>query len=41
MRKKNIYIYFGCKAKDNWASQISEAALRKELILRISNQHKM
>ncbi len=50
--KKQI-IYFWCAAKDNWASQISEVALRKELEqwkfkfppsgpwLRISNQHKM
>ncbi len=30
MRKKQI-IYFWCAAKDNWASQISEVALRKEL----------
>ncbi len=29
MRKKLI-IFFWCAAKDNWASQISEVALRKE-----------
>ncbi len=28
--KKN-YEYFWCATKDNWASQISEVALRKEL----------
>ncbi len=28
--KKQI-IYFWCAAKDNWASQISEVVLRKEL----------
>ncbi len=51
--EKNQRIYFWCAAKDNWASQISEVALRKELeqwkfpfpppgqYLRISNQHKM
>ncbi len=51
--EKNKRIYFWCAAKDNWASQISEVALRKELeqgkfpfppsgqYLRISNQHKM
>ncbi len=27
---KNQIIYFWCAAKDNWASQISEVALRKE-----------
>ncbi len=53
MRKKQVIIYFWCAAKDNWASQISEVALRKELEqwkstappsgqkLRISNQIKM
>ncbi len=30
MRKKQI-IYFWCAAKDNWASQISEVVLRKEI----------
>ncbi len=51
--EKNQRIYFWCAAKDNWASQISEVALRKELEqwkfpfppsgqwLRISNQLKM
>ncbi len=51
--EKKQRIYFSCEAKDNWASQISEAALRKELeqwkipfppleqYLRISNQQKM
>ncbi len=29
--EKNQRIYFWCAAKDNWASQISEVALRKEL----------
>ncbi len=29
--KKNHRIYFWCAAKDNWASQMSEVALRKEL----------
>ncbi len=29
--KKLKNIYFWCAAKDNWASQISEVALRKEL----------
>ncbi len=29
--KKNLRIYFWCATKDNWASQISEVALRKEL----------
>ncbi len=29
--EKNQRIYFYCAAKDNWASQISEVALRKEL----------
>ncbi len=28
---KNQRIYFWCAAKDNWASQINEVALRKEL----------
>ncbi len=28
---KNQIIYFWCAAKDNWAAQISEEALRKEL----------
>ncbi len=27
--KKKLRIYFWCSAKDNWASQISEVALRK------------
>ncbi len=27
--EKNQRIYFWCAAKDNWASQISEVALRK------------
>ncbi len=27
--EKNQIIYFWCAAKDNWASQISEVALRK------------
>ncbi len=40
--EKKLRIYFWCAAKDNWASQISDVALRKELpALRISNQHKM
>ncbi len=51
--EKNQRIYFWCAANDNWASQISEVALRKELEqwkfpfppsgqqLRISNQQKM
>ncbi len=30
-KEKNQRIYFWCAAKDNWASQISEMALRKEL----------
>ncbi len=29
--KKNQRIYFWCAEKDNWVSQISEVALRKEL----------
>ncbi len=29
--EKNQRIYFWCAAKDNWASQISDVALRKEL----------
>ncbi len=29
--EKKQRIYFWCAAKDNWASQISEVALRKEL----------
>ncbi len=29
--EKNQRIYFWCAAKDNWASQISEVALRKVL----------
>ncbi len=29
--EKNQRIYFWCTAKDNWASQISDVALRKEL----------
>ncbi len=29
--EKNQRIYFWCALKDNWASQISEVALRKEL----------
>ncbi len=29
--EKNQIIYLWCAAKDNWASQISEVALRKEL----------
>ncbi len=29
--EKKIRTYFWCQAKDNWASQISEVALRKEL----------
>ncbi len=29
--EKNQRIYFWCAAKDNWASKISEVALRKEL----------
>ncbi len=29
--KKNQIVYFLCAEKDNWASQISEVALRKEL----------
>ncbi len=29
--EKNQRIYFWCAAKDNWGSQISEVALRKEL----------
>ncbi len=29
--EKKLRIYFWCAAKDNWASQISEVALRKEL----------
>ncbi len=29
--EKKLIIYFWCAAKDNWASQISEVALRKEL----------
>ncbi len=29
--EKKQKIYFWCAAKDNWASQISEVALRKEL----------
>ncbi len=29
--EKNQRIYFWCAAKDNWASQISEVTLRKEL----------
>ncbi len=51
--EKNQRIYFWCAAKDNWASQMSEMALWKELeqwnfqfppsgqSLIISNQHKM
>ncbi len=30
--EKNQRIYFWCAAKDNWASQISEVALRKKLV---------
>ncbi len=29
--EKKLRIYFWCAAKDNWASLISEVALRKEL----------
>ncbi len=29
--EKKLIIYFWCAAEDNWASQISEVALRKEL----------
>ncbi len=29
--EKNQIIYIWCAAKDNWASQVSEVALRKEL----------
>ncbi len=30
--EKNQRIYFWCAAKDNWASQISEVALRKDVV---------
>ncbi len=29
--EKKLRLYFWCAAKDNWASQISDVALRKEL----------
>ncbi len=29
--EKKLRIYFWCAAKDNWASQMSDVALRKEL----------
>ncbi len=37
--EKKQRIYFLCAAKDNWASQISEVALRKELELNSYFQH--
>ncbi len=33
--EKKLIIYFWCAAKDNWASQISEVALRKERAVKI------